>query len=148
MLNTSTRQSRASSAEAAPDGPALPLVNSEPTPSITVFFQAWIWLACTPYRLDSSATVLSSRTTANATFALKSTPRFLRTFAIRPELTKRPPGTHKQTYQERIGGLSAEIRQKMSVALFALLMTALTGITCFPHTPDRDQIGLKNQGII
>jgi hypothetical protein len=65
------------------DGPALPLENSEPTPSITVFFQAWIWLACTPYRLDSSATVLSSRTAANATFALKSTPCFLRTFAIR-----------------------------------------------------------------
>jgi hypothetical protein len=32
------------------------------------------------------------------------------------------------------GALSAEIRQKMSVAMFALLMTAVTGITCFPYT--------------
>jgi hypothetical protein len=36
---------------------------------------------------------------------------------------------HKQTYQERIGGLTAEIRQKMPGALFAPLMTAVTGIT-------------------
>ena len=34
---------------------------------------------------------------------------------------------HKQTYQERTGGLTAEIRQKMSVALFVLLMTASDG---------------------
>jgi hypothetical protein len=27
---------------------ALALANSEPTPSMTVFFQAWIWLAWTP----------------------------------------------------------------------------------------------------
>src|SRR5476649_2184301 len=31
--------------------------NSDGTPSRAVFFQAWIWLAWTPYRLDSSATV-------------------------------------------------------------------------------------------
>ena len=69
---------RASSAAAASEAPPVPLANSEPTPSITVFFQAGIWLAWTPYRLDNSATVQSSRTAANATFALKSTPCFLR----------------------------------------------------------------------
>ncbi len=31
----------------------------------------------------------------------------------RPELTERPSGMHKQTYQERMSGLNAEIRQKM-----------------------------------
>jgi hypothetical protein len=40
-----------------------------------------------------------------------------------------PPGTHKQTYQERLDGLTAEIRQKMPCALFAPLMTPMTGIT-------------------
>src|SRR5271166_5036009 len=75
--------SRASSTAALSDAPLLPRVNSEPTPSRMVFFQAWIWLGWTPYRLDSAATVPSSRTAANATFALKSTPCFLRTFAIR-----------------------------------------------------------------
>src|SRR5271166_5562745 len=74
--------SRASSAAAPSDAPVLPRANSKPTPSRTVFFQAWIWLGWTPYRLDSSATVPSSRTAASATFALKSTPCFLRTFAI------------------------------------------------------------------
>src|SRR6202163_2873792 len=43
-------------------------------------FHAWIWLACTPNRLDSSATVPSSRTAASATFALNSGPCFFRVF--------------------------------------------------------------------
>jgi hypothetical protein len=38
-------------------------------------------------------------------------------------------GTHKQTYQERIGGLITEIRQKMPNTLFALLVMPMTGIT-------------------
>ena len=57
---------------AASSAVACPRANSDAVPSINVFFHAWIWLACTPYRLDSSATVPSSRTAANATFALKS----------------------------------------------------------------------------
>jgi hypothetical protein len=40
-----------------------------------------------------------------------------------------PPGTHKQTYQERMGGLTTEIREKMRGVLHALLMTPMTGIT-------------------
>jgi hypothetical protein len=31
---------------------------------------------------------------------------------IRPELTKRPPGTHKRTWQERLDGIAAEICRK------------------------------------
>jgi hypothetical protein len=53
-----------------------------------------------------------------------------------PQLTKRPPGTHKQTYQERFGGITAEICQKILCALFAPLVTAMTGINCFPYTPE------------
>src|SRR5271165_4677535 len=61
------------SSAAAPSFPlALLRANSVAVPSSSVFFQAWIWLACTPNRLESSATVPSSRTAASATFALKS----------------------------------------------------------------------------
>src|ERR1039458_5432042 len=63
------------SSAAAPSFPLAWLrTNSEAVPSSSVFFHAWIWLACTPNRLDSSATVPSSRTAASATFALKSAP--------------------------------------------------------------------------
>jgi len=66
----------------APKGSAALRANSDGTPSSAVFFQAWIWLAWTPYRLESSATVPSSRSADSATLALKSTPCFFRTFAI------------------------------------------------------------------
>jgi hypothetical protein len=59
---------------------ALSRANSDAVPSSSVFFQAWIWLACTPNRLDSSATVPSSRTAASATFALNSGLCFFRVF--------------------------------------------------------------------
>src|SRR5271157_3844742 len=49
-----------------------PRAKSDAMPSSNVFRHAWIWLACTPNRLDSSATVPSSRTAASATFALNS----------------------------------------------------------------------------
>src|SRR6202035_3093881 len=52
--------------------PALLRANNDAVPSSKVFFHAWIWLACTPNRLDSSATVPSSRTAASAIFALNS----------------------------------------------------------------------------
>jgi hypothetical protein len=52
------------------------------TPSCTAFFQAWIWLACTPYLLESSAIVLSSRIAAIATFALNSALCFFRMLVI------------------------------------------------------------------
>src|SRR5208337_3994687 len=61
---------------------AWPRANSDAIPSSSVFFQAWIWLACTPNRPDSSATVPSSRTAASATFALKSAPCLFRVFAM------------------------------------------------------------------
>ena len=53
----------ASSASSVADGPGEPRANSDGTPSSAVFFQAWIWLAWTPNRLDSSATsaVLAKR---------------------------------------------------------------------------------------
>ena len=44
--------SRASSAADATEGSAALRANSDGTPSSAVFFQAWIWLAWTPYRLD------------------------------------------------------------------------------------------------
>src|SRR5665213_2376577 len=73
---------RVSSAVAPLTAPALPRANNEAVPSSKVFFQAWIWLACTPNRLDSSATVPSSRTAANATFALNSGPCFFRVLVM------------------------------------------------------------------
>src|SRR5665213_3933910 len=73
---------RVSSAVAPLTAPALPRANNEAVPSSKVFFQTWIWLACTPNRLDSSATVPSSRTAANATFALNSGPCFFRVLAM------------------------------------------------------------------
>src|SRR6202035_1321003 len=60
------------------DGLSRP--NSAAVPSSSVFFQAWIWLACTPNLLDSSATVPSSRIAASATFALNSGLCFFRVF--------------------------------------------------------------------
>jgi hypothetical protein len=39
-----------------------------------------------------------------------------------------PPDTHKQTYQERMDGLTAEVRQKMPGVLHAPLMMPMTGI--------------------
>src|SRR5580658_105279 len=72
----------ASSAAAPLAAPAWPRANNEAVPSGSVFFQAWIWLACTPNRLDSSATVPSSRTAANATFALNSGPCFFRVLVM------------------------------------------------------------------
>src|SRR5271163_1224159 len=54
--------------------------NSPFTPSCTVFFQAFTWLACTPYLLEISAIVPSSRIAAIATFALNSALCFLRMF--------------------------------------------------------------------
>src|SRR5208282_3696957 len=68
------RASRASSAAALSFPLAWLRVNREAVPSSSVFFHAWIWLECTPNRLDSSATVPSSRTAASATFALNSAP--------------------------------------------------------------------------
>src|SRR6202035_4917303 len=62
--------------------PALLRANNDAVPSSKVFFQAWIWLACTPNRLDSSATVPSSRTAANATFALNSALCFFRVLVM------------------------------------------------------------------
>src|SRR5437773_8538141 len=62
--------------------PTLSPANKAATPSCTTFFQAWTWLACTPYLPESSATVPSSRIAAKATFALNSAPCFLRIFAI------------------------------------------------------------------
>src|ERR1700680_2657391 len=56
--------------------------NSVPTPSVTSFCNAWIWLACPPYRLASSAIVPSSRIAAIATFALNSSLCFFRMFVI------------------------------------------------------------------
>src|SRR6202042_2030987 len=73
---------RASSARALSGAPLLPLTNSEPTPSMTVFFQACIWLAWTPNRLDNSATVPSSLTAASATFALNSGLCFFRVLVM------------------------------------------------------------------
>src|SRR5271167_3023499 len=64
----------ASSAAALAFPPAWPRANSDAVPSSSVFFHAWIWLECTPNRLDSSAVVPSSRTAASATFALNSAP--------------------------------------------------------------------------
>src|SRR5450631_1376175 len=74
--------SRASSPAAPLAAPALLRANNEAVPSSNVFFQAWIWLACTPNRLDSSATVPSSRTAASATFALNSGPCFFRVLVM------------------------------------------------------------------
>src|SRR3954447_8013742 len=68
----------ASSAAASAFPLVWPRVNSDAVPSSKVFFHAWIWLACTPNRLDSSAIVPSSRTAASATFALNSAPCFFR----------------------------------------------------------------------
>src|SRR5271165_5579407 len=74
--------SRASSV-AAPSFPlALLRANRDAVPSNSVFFHAWIWLACTPKRLDSSATVPSSRTAASATFALNSALCFFRVLVM------------------------------------------------------------------
>src|SRR4051794_11476632 len=53
-------------------GVALPASNTPDAPSSRAFFQAWIWLECTPNRLDSSATVASPFRAARATFALNS----------------------------------------------------------------------------
>src|SRR6201747_438535 len=61
---------------------ALLCANSDAVPSSRVFFHAWIWLECTPNRIDSSATVPSSRTAARATFALNSGLCFFRVFAM------------------------------------------------------------------
>src|SRR5689334_8831681 len=72
---------------------AFSRANSDAVPSSSVFFQAWIWLACTPNRLDSSATVPSSRIAASATFALNSALCFFRVFDkshLRPN--RRPKG--------------------------------------------------------
>src|SRR5271166_4706816 len=69
-----------------------PRAKSDAMPSSNVFRHAWIWLACTPNRLDSSATVPSSRTAASATFALNSAPCFLRVF---PMSHLRPTGRSK-----------------------------------------------------
>src|SRR5208337_1311040 len=74
---------------------AWPRANSDAIPSSSVFFQAWIWLACTPNRPDSSATVPSSRTAASATFALKSAPCLFRVFAMSH---LRPTGHSKATH--------------------------------------------------
>src|ERR1700722_10062951 len=74
--------SKASSAAAPLTAPTLLRANNEAVPSSNVFFQAWIWLACTPNRLDSSATVPSSRTAANATFALNSALCFFRVLVM------------------------------------------------------------------
>src|SRR5258708_18932431 len=74
--------SNASSAVTPFAAPALLRANNEAVPSSKVFFQAWIWLACTPNRLDSSATVPSSRTAANATFALNSALCFFRVLVM------------------------------------------------------------------
>src|SRR5580698_3114785 len=74
--------SRASSAAAPLTTPALLRANNEAVPSSKVFFQAWIWLAWTPNRLDNSATVPSSRTAASATFALNSCPCFFRVLVM------------------------------------------------------------------
>ena len=63
--------------------PPLLRANKDAVPSGNTFFQAWIMLACTPNRLESSATVPSCRIAANATFALNAAPCFLRVFAIR-----------------------------------------------------------------
>src|SRR4051794_22893156 len=56
----------------AGSGVALPASNTPGAPSSRAFFQAWIWLECTPNRLDSSATVASPFRAARATFALNS----------------------------------------------------------------------------
>ena len=66
--------------------------NSDAIPSSRVFFQAWIWLECTPNRLDISATVPSSRTAASATFALNAGLCFFRVFAMSH---RRPAGHSK-----------------------------------------------------
>src|ERR1019366_3547885 len=60
----------------------IPRANNDAVPSSKVFFQPWIWLAWTPNRLDSSATVPSSRTAASATFALNSALCFFRVLVI------------------------------------------------------------------
>src|ERR1017187_3969591 len=71
------------SSAAAPSFPLAWLrVNREAVPSSRVFFHAWIWLACTLNRLDSSATVPSSRTAASATFALNSAVCFFRVLVM------------------------------------------------------------------
>src|SRR6202163_3061786 len=71
------------SSAAAPSFPwPLLRANSDAVPSSSVFFHAWIWLACTPNRLESSATVPSSRTAASATFALNSALCFFRVLAM------------------------------------------------------------------
>ena len=73
---------RGTSAAAPMAAPPEVRVNSDPIPSSKVFFQAWIWLAWTPNRLDSSAIVPSSRIAASATFDLNSGPCFFRVLVM------------------------------------------------------------------
>jgi len=50
--------------------------------SIAARFHVLIWFACTPYFLDSPASVISSRIASSATLALKSAEGFFRFFIL------------------------------------------------------------------
>jgi len=74
----------------AGSSPAFARVDGGATLSSSVFFRTWIWLTCTPWRRESSATVPSSRTAASATLSLKVGPGPLADIRDIPAPTYRP----------------------------------------------------------